>query len=286
MTGSWIKLHRKSLDSRVFSDANLWRLFTLCLLRANFRPGYFQGELVEAGQFITTQRALAEELGCSRTSLIRWMSILEEWECLKVDYLTQTTRVTVENYPLYQELDPTWEPTAVPASEPPGVPPTVPRGVPAAVPPSEPRGVPEVVPIEEEREEQEQQEEPEETKAPAGPLLSCRGEGEKAPPARARRATFDATTLPMPFAGEPFRQAWTQWCEHRLERRMPLHARSAQKQLQQLEQLGEAQALAAIEHSLTAGYLGIFEPPRQANVPRGSGELKSVAELLADRTFD
>ena len=53
----WLKLHRQSLDSTVFQNANLWQVWCFCLMRANHKPTKImwngRENIMEAGQFIT-----------------------------------------------------------------------------------------------------------------------------------------------------------------------------------------------------------------------------------------
>jgi hypothetical protein len=61
----WIQLHRKTINSDVFNDPELYRLWSLLLLKANFKSGNFtfEGERISlrAGQFITGRKALHKE---------------------------------------------------------------------------------------------------------------------------------------------------------------------------------------------------------------------------------
>jgi hypothetical protein len=102
MSASWIKLHRKSLGSRVFGNPSLWRLWTWALLRANYRPGRFRGEDIPVGSFATGMRAAAEALGTSTSSVHRGLRRLAEWNMVVLEVKRDFTIVSVCNYSTYQ----------------------------------------------------------------------------------------------------------------------------------------------------------------------------------------
>lgn len=102
MADGWIKLHRQSIESRVFSDAALWRLWTWCLLRANHSPGYFAGNDIARGSFATGTRAAGETLGLSPSTVHRGLKKLAEWGMIALAVKHGYTVVTVSNYETYQ----------------------------------------------------------------------------------------------------------------------------------------------------------------------------------------
>ena len=57
----YIKIHRKILEWEWYDDNNTYRLFTHCLLRANWKPGSWHGIKYNAGEFITSLPTLAKE---------------------------------------------------------------------------------------------------------------------------------------------------------------------------------------------------------------------------------
>jgi DNA-binding PadR family transcriptional regulator len=72
------------------------------------------------------------------------------------------------------------------------------------------------------------------------------------------------STNGLPFSSEQFLKAWTAWETHRKEARKPMTPSTITRQLKKLSELGEAKSIAAIEHSITCGYQGIFE---SRNIP-------------------
>ena len=65
--------------------------------------------------------------------------------------------------------------------------------------------------------------------------------------------------LPFDLDSEAFEQTWTEYRQHRKEIKKPMTATSEQKALKKCLALGEARAIAAIEHSIANGWQGIFE---------------------------
>jgi len=103
MSDGWIKLHRKSLESRVFSDAALWRLWTWCLLKANHAPGFFCGEEILPGSFATGTRVAGDALGLSPSTVHRGLKRLAEWSMVELKVKRGYTVVTICNYATYQD---------------------------------------------------------------------------------------------------------------------------------------------------------------------------------------
>ena len=75
--------------------------------------------------------------------------------------------------------------------------------------------------------------------------------------------------MPASLRTENFLKAWVEWQQHRREIRKKLTPLAAHRQLAQLEAMGEARAIAAIEHSIQNGWTGIFE---SKDVHNGNGQ--------------
>ena len=69
-----------------------------------------------------------------------------------------------------------------------------------------------------------------------------------------------AAVAALPFDSDAFKAAWANWMQHRTESRNKLTPTAARQQLAKLASMGEARAIAAIEHSLANGWQGIYEP--------------------------
>lgn len=105
MSFGYVKLHKRARDSRVFSDDRAWKLFTYCLMSANHSPGYFEGMTIERGQFATSLRNLAEDLGWTVSATRTALGKCSEYGCIRVDNARKFSIVTVENYEAYNCSD-------------------------------------------------------------------------------------------------------------------------------------------------------------------------------------
>ena len=72
---------------------------------------------------------------------------------------------------------------------------------------------------------------------------------------------FDPLKVKIPdsLKNEPFEIAWSEWVQHRVEMKKPMTKMQATKQLKKLEVWGIDPSIAAIDHSIANGWLGIFE---------------------------
>src|SRR5262249_47279470 len=92
----------KSLDSRVFSDDWLWRLWCWCLMQACWKTSWKSGREIQPGQFATGRSSAAEQLRVSPSKLYRGLQTLAEWGQIRLEANSQFTVVTVCNWALYQ----------------------------------------------------------------------------------------------------------------------------------------------------------------------------------------
>lgn len=81
-----------------------------------------------------------------------------------------------------------------------------------------------------------------------------------------RRAAAGIVEFPAALNTSAFTSAWVSWIQHRDEIRKKLTPLAIKKQFEQLEKLGVARAVAAINHSIANGYTGIYEPKDQKPV--------------------
>ena len=116
--GGYVKLWRKSFDSAVWTDPDLWRAWTCCLMLANHAPAWVKvGGLakpvrVEAGQFITGRfefhRAMYPKKRKSNPAAYtvwRWLLTLEMLENLCIKTSNKFSVITVVNWERYQCTD-------------------------------------------------------------------------------------------------------------------------------------------------------------------------------------
>ena len=122
-------------------------------------------------------------------------------------------------------------------------------------------------------------------------------------PPRGKDAGFDPLKIPLPFDSPQFVAAWGSWATHRREISKPLKATMAAKQLEHFVAIGEARAVAMINHTISKGWIGLREPDEQptgntlVSGRNGSGppvvsreqqretqQLGVISEWLAERT--
>lgn len=102
MAGDWIRLHRKLLESAVFSDDWLLKLWVWCLLRASYCDRQIGGFTVPAGSFVTGRFAAADELNVSPSKWYRGIHQLASLGMISLSASQERTIVTVCNWATYQ----------------------------------------------------------------------------------------------------------------------------------------------------------------------------------------
>lgn len=99
---SFVKLCRKILSWQWYSEPCTRALFIHCLLKANWKPGEWQGQHYERGEFITSLASLAKDLGYSVRNIrtaIKHLKLTGEI----TERVTNKYRViNVVNYDFYQ----------------------------------------------------------------------------------------------------------------------------------------------------------------------------------------
>ena len=102
----YIQLHRKLLDSAVFQNEKLLKLFIHCLLKASYkeRETLIGDSIVqlEQGQFVTGRKALARDLNLSEQQVRTLISKLEKLKILHTKSTNKYSVVTVMNWEVYQ----------------------------------------------------------------------------------------------------------------------------------------------------------------------------------------
>jgi hypothetical protein len=103
MSGDWLKLYRRSIDSQVFSDPHLWQLFCWCLMKANWKTGYFKGEKIAPGSFACGRVSASEELGVNASTFYKRMQKLESLGVISITGNNRFTKITVQKWAHYQD---------------------------------------------------------------------------------------------------------------------------------------------------------------------------------------
>ena len=93
------------MDSAVWADDWLVRLWVWCLIKANHKTGDWRGHRVERGQFITGRNTASDELGVSPSKWYRGIMRLAELGNVKVEANSVWTMITVCNYSTYQDKE-------------------------------------------------------------------------------------------------------------------------------------------------------------------------------------
>ena len=66
--------------------------------------------------------------------------------------------------------------------------------------------------------------------------------------------------LPLPYDSPDFKLFWANWQQHRIEKKAKLTPTATKQQLERLAEMGEERAIAALKHSMSNGWQGIYEP--------------------------
>ena len=83
------------------------------------------------------------------------------------------------------------------------------------------------------------------------------------------KALDDSVEIPEGLQTEAFKAAWGEWQEHLKQKKKRPTRLASERQLKKLSEMGEGRAIAAIEHSITSNWQGIFESNSKANKPTG-----------------
>ena len=103
----YIKLHRSILESTVFGNEKLLKLWIWCLCKASHTKhttmiGNREVELLR-GQFICSRSKASASLGLAPTTFNRLMHVLQDMSMIGLETDSKWTVVTIENYALYQD---------------------------------------------------------------------------------------------------------------------------------------------------------------------------------------
>lgn len=112
MIDGYVALWRKSIESEVFQNEGLWKLWTWCLMRANYKDNFIpvktgRGETtvkVKRGQFIFGRNEAARSLNSNPSTVWKRMQKLSEIGNISISSNSHFSIVTVLNYEGYQDL--------------------------------------------------------------------------------------------------------------------------------------------------------------------------------------
>lgn len=119
MANGWVKLWRKSLDSGLLQDPELWTFWCWCLMKAVHRPQQTiinkQVVDLQPGQFIFGRKKAAAELPLSEKKVRTCLYKLEKLQNLAIQSASRYSIITIINWESYQQSDqPTGQPTGQP----------------------------------------------------------------------------------------------------------------------------------------------------------------------------
>ena len=113
MDQGWIKLYRKSIESRVFQNEGLWKVWTWCLLKVNhsnqwasLRTGRGSIEIeCQRGQFIFGRLSAAKELKMNPTTVWKRIQKLKNMGNIDIESNSQYSLITLLSMAVYQPTE-------------------------------------------------------------------------------------------------------------------------------------------------------------------------------------
>lgn len=117
MQHGYFSVHRKILDSPVFTDAGLLKLWIYCLSKATYKERVIlvgkQIIHLQPGQFVTGRESLFEDYNkgvkpkqkVSAITLYRWLNTLKNMGNLNIETNSKFSVISIVNWVLYQVSD-------------------------------------------------------------------------------------------------------------------------------------------------------------------------------------
>ena len=102
----WIKLHRKIIDSAVFENPKILKLWIWCLCKASHK-GYEsmvgnQIVVLQEGQFIFGRKKASSELKIKESMVYKYIKLLEKLEMINIKSNKKFSIITIEKWAFYQ----------------------------------------------------------------------------------------------------------------------------------------------------------------------------------------
>lgn len=105
----WIKLHRQLLNSAIFKNERLLKVWVWCLLKAEYKQSETMvgNQLVklEKGQFIFGREEASKELGIKESTLYKDMKNLEKLNFCNIKSNNKFSVITIEKWEFYQDTE-------------------------------------------------------------------------------------------------------------------------------------------------------------------------------------
>ena len=103
----YVKLWRKSLESPIWQNHNLWRFWEWCLMKATFKPRVgkvgFQDVQLEPGQFIFGRLTASKETGLSEQTIRTSIDSLRSSQNLTIKSTNKYSIISIVKWAEYQE---------------------------------------------------------------------------------------------------------------------------------------------------------------------------------------
>lgn len=103
----WVKLYRITLESAIFDNANLYKVWSYCMMKASHKEHKLMvgNQLVElkAGEFVFGRKRAAIELKMSESTTWRYMKKLEKLESLNINSNNKFSIINIVNWGKYQD---------------------------------------------------------------------------------------------------------------------------------------------------------------------------------------
>lgn len=101
----YIKIFRKIMDWKWWSDAVMVKVFLWMLLNANWKDGTFNGETIPRGSFVTSRRTMNKELNISEQQARTILNRLKSTHEITTRTTSKYTVITLNNYEMYQGIN-------------------------------------------------------------------------------------------------------------------------------------------------------------------------------------
>lgn len=100
--GGFIKIYRSMLQWEWHDEPLTVATWHYCLLRANWEKTRWHGEVIDQGQFITSLKHMAKDIGITVSQLRTSIKHLKSTHNIASQSTSKGTLITVVNYGLYQ----------------------------------------------------------------------------------------------------------------------------------------------------------------------------------------
>lgn len=102
----WIKLHRRLTHWKWYKNPNVSRVFIHILLKSNHQVTNWKKMRIEAGQWVTSRRSIAEQLDISEQKVRSALGTLKSTNEITIKSSRKGTVISVINWDLYQQNNP------------------------------------------------------------------------------------------------------------------------------------------------------------------------------------